>query len=828
MVGGPVRADAGPMSTTIVPSGRRTGATWVAATGAFLLLAGAAVFVAVRWDQLSETAKLAVVVGLTGAFLGGGRWLRRTLPATGDVLFHLGAFLMPVDLAGIGMHAGMGWRPLLVAEGVLGIVALGGLAALTRSVVLAWAGAASVAVLAAGIASVSPVPAPLLLAGAAAAAEASRHPGLRRAAWPWAAAAGMAPALGGATILFTGVGHGTMADLGLAGGPGLAPAIAGALAAAVLARQARRLDDLRLAVLALASLLTGLLAASAGADVPPGTGAAGLAALFVAAEVAALLAWRDPFWGRPLANLAEMSEIPGCAATVFAGAVLLAAPFADRFDPQPAWATAAGLVAVGLLVADARRYRGTPRPFALTLLRGGSWAPGTVPLAVMAVVAVELASASAAVTSVALLAVAALAAVSGRPWGEAVVAGFAPWAVCTAAGRPALAAVAGLAGAAVVAEAALRRVRRTGLSPVEPALAAVAVATALLGLGTAAQLLGQAGAVAAAVPACWLLALYLERGDTRLGDVARLGLLVPSGAAVALALTPAQAVAVLLAATVLYGADAFRLQRPEVGVGAALVLQGLVVEVALGAGITGPALGLALCVAAVAWAGLAVVVDGEWRLPFVVAAGSGLVLGLAGASGDPSTLANALLITGGLGIAAGLVGGQAAVAHVGGAVCTVAVALHLATAGVEASEPYLAPVAAQLLVAGWTARRRRPDVTSWQAYVPSVVLLGGTALLERMAGGAGWHGLVAGAVGTAAVAAGGWWRQAGPLVVGTALLVAVTVHESLGALAGVPTWGWLTLGGSVLLALGVALERSDTSPAEAGRRIVDVVADRFG
>ncbi|MDQ3898635.1 MAG: hypothetical protein M3326_15560, partial [Actinomycetota bacterium] len=102
------------------------------------------------------------------------------------------------------------------------------------------------------------------------------------------------------------------------------------------------------------------------------------------------------------------------------------------------------------------------------------------------------------------------------------------------------------------------------------------------------------------------------------------------------------------------------------------------------------------------------------------------------------------------------------------------------------------------------------------------------ALAERVTGGAGWHGLVAGAVGTAAVALGGWRKLAGPMVVGTGLLVAVTVHESLGALAGVPTWGWLSLGGALLLAVGIALERSDTSPVEAGRRIVDVVAERFG
>ena len=483
-------------------------------------------------------------------------------------------------------------------------------------------------------------------------------------------------------------------------------------------------------------------------------------------------------------------------------------------------------MAVGLLTADIRRYQGTPRPFALTLLRGGSWAPATIPLALAAVVAVEVGTASAAATAVALLVVAALAAVSSRPWSEAVVAGFAPWAVVTLAGRPALAAVCGLVGAALVAETAVRRSGRTGPTPVEPALAAVAAGTVLLALAVAEPVLGLAGAVAAAVPACWLLAIQLERGGRRLADVARLALLVP--VAGALALSPAKAVPVLLAAAVMYAADAVRLGRPEVGVGAAIAAQGLVAQVALGAGITGPAVGLALCVAAVVWAGLALVVADEWRLPFLVGAGSGLTVGLVTASTDPTTFANALLIAGGVAAAAGLTARRADLAHLGGAVCTVATGIHLATAGVTAAEPYAAPVAAQLLVAGWQARRRHPSVTSWSAYVPSVALLGGVAAVERFAGGAGWHALVAGVVGVVAVAVGGGRRLAGPMLVGTGLLVAVTVHESLGALAGVPTWGWLTLGGALLLGTGVALERSDTSPVEAGRRIVDVVGERFG
>ncbi len=220
------------------------------------------------WDRLPDSAKLGLVAALTAAFLVGGRALRRSLPATGDVLFHLGAFLLPIDLAGIALRSGLAWRPLLVAEGVLGIVVLGGLGLVTGSVVLTWVGMASVAVLAGGIASVSPVPAPLVLLIAAVAVELSGHRRLQPAAWPWAAAAGLAPVLGAAVTVVLGIGQGTMAEFGLADGPAVVPAVTGVLAAVLLARQARRHEDLRLAFLALASFGVGLLTAWAGAALP--------------------------------------------------------------------------------------------------------------------------------------------------------------------------------------------------------------------------------------------------------------------------------------------------------------------------------------------------------------------------------------------------------------------------------------------------------------------------------------------------------------------------------------------------------------------------------
>ena len=97
------------------PSPKRTAATWIAGTGAFLLLAAATSFVAVRWDQLPDAGKLAVLGFLTGAFLAGGRRLRSSFPSTGDALFHLGAFLLPIDLAAINLRIGMGWRGLLLS-----------------------------------------------------------------------------------------------------------------------------------------------------------------------------------------------------------------------------------------------------------------------------------------------------------------------------------------------------------------------------------------------------------------------------------------------------------------------------------------------------------------------------------------------------------------------------------------------------------------------------------------------------------------------------------------------------------------------------------------
>ncbi|MBW3557282.1 MAG: hypothetical protein KY454_10150 [Actinobacteria bacterium] len=825
---------------TGAPDGRRAGATWVAATGAFLLLAAAAVFVAVRWDQLPEAAKLALVGALTGGFLVGGRALRRTLPATGDVLFHLGALLLPVDVAGLNLRLGLGWRALLLAEGVVGVAAFGTLAA--SSVVLAWAAASAVVVLAGGVAAVSAVPAPLALAGAAAGAHLLRR---HRVAVAWAAVAGLAPVAGAVAAAViqsagTGVGHGVLVELGLAGpSAALLAVVSGGLAALVLAREASRQRDLALVALAAMCLVSG--AATTWANAAPTFDANVLAATagFLIVQTVAMLCQRDPFWRRPARAVAVAGEVvAGLVAMPLAALILLMAPlveegldlFADSpgWQPEPVAGVSWGLLACGWMMAAWRRQ--PPQPSPAAALRAALADDRTVAFfAAAAGAGLVVGTASAVAVAAGLVALGAVLVACGGILATIVAAAAVVWApVVVVNSDPLVALPVGLAGAAVLALAALRwrhtprRVPTVGLS----------LAASLLAFGSclvAQEETGRLAAMLAAVFAAWGVALAVERASTLAGHLVRATMLL--GVAGTIGASAGDVLAVALCATLLFALDAARHDEPAIGTGAAVTLQVVLGALAAQRGLDEASAGLLLCVGAVVAAGLAAVTPQRWRLPLVAAAAAGLTVGLPLAAADTARFAEAMLLSGGMAIGAGLVLRNGLVGHAGGAVATAGLALHLVVDGVTASEAFVAPVALQLVVAGWQLRRRsgvaagRPS--SWVAYGPAIALMGGAAVAERLGGGEAWHGLLAGAVGVVAVGAGGWHRLAGPLFLGTGLVVAVTVIESLNTLAGVPTWGWLAVGGVTLLGAGVALERSDTSPGEAGRRLVDVLGERF-
>jgi hypothetical protein len=397
-------------------------------------------------------------------------------------------------------------------------------------------------------------------------------------------------------------------------------------------------------------------------------------------------------------------------------------------------------------------------------------------------------------------------------------------------------AVLGIVGGVTLGELAVRRSWRAAVDPVAAraveetawmvSLAAL-VPPALAMWAMATQTTHVAATLVAGAACITLLAAWIDRGQTSgdlpLGTVARLGSVAVLSGVGHLPVEQVAIVAVAVAGLSLL--DAARLRAPMVALGASVAA-----PIATGAfvhwtGLSTPSTGVALTVAAVVLAGLASLVDRTWIVPAATAVVIALLGGLLLASGESVALANALLVTGGLGLVVALLLRRFDALYAAGSVVTLGVWLHLGDAAVSAPEAYLLPVAALLLLAG--TRSRSTGTSSWIAYGPTIGLLGGTALAERMDGGSGWHALVAGAVGVVAVAAGGERRLAGPLVLGTALLVGLVGYESLAITAELPTWLWLALGGTTLLGAGVAMERHDVGPLETGRRLVDVVAERF-
>ena len=273
-------------------------------------------------------------------------------------------------------------------------------------------------------------------------------------------------------------------------------------------------------------------------------------------------------------------------------------------------------------------------------------------------------------------------------------------------------------------------------------------------------------------------------------------------------------------------AEAVRRRQPALAVLAAGATPVAVVASALTVGAAPTSAGLVCLAVALLPLGVAAVAPRPRPVPATVTAATLAGTGLVLAAGQPSSGATALLLAGGLLLLAGALWGLVPIAGLGGVVASVGYWSHLEQRGIEAADALVLPVVIALAVAGIVAERHRA-ASSWFTLAPPLALLGATAVAERLDGGAGVHGLVAGAVGVVAVVVGGRLRLLGPLVVGLVTLGVLTVHETLAVTAGVPTWAWLAAGGTVLLGAGVALDRTDTGPVEAGRRLHDVLDTSF-
>jgi hypothetical protein len=826
------------METTHAPNApadgaRRVGAAWIAAAGALLLLAAAAVFVAVQWDTLTPGAKLGIVATLTAACLTGGRWLSRSLPGTGAVVFHLGAFLLPVNAAAIGVHVGAGWREILLVEGMLSMAAFAALGTFARSRVLILAAAAAAVPVAGGVAGLTPLPGPLVLSALAVGALAA---GQHRGAIGLAGAAGLAPVMSAVASEVT-RGRGVLTELGFLGDGQLVLAVVTGIAAAVvLGIEARRRESVSLAFMAMASGAAGLATTWGSVERGNGVDHIALAGALLIVELAALLLRHEPFWARPtrgVATICEIAAIPGVLVAAFA---VLAAPGAGDggfFDLGVQVASAAALLlgTLAFLAADLRHAAEGSEPLAVRLLVGRGNLPFTVAASLSGAGSIAFAAADGALIGAALVGIAGLLVVSGRRGGHCMAALFVVWAPSCAFQDPWVAFGCVTGGGAVLAWAATldRRAGRLVGAHVLAGMSGLLLASGAAWLHDAGA--GLDAAIIVSAIAGVALAAALDRADRALGLFVRLAVCAPlTVAAMVASELPDRTAAGLLAG--LFGIlalDAARLDDRHLGAAAGVLLTLTVghAATAWGLGVGGQA--RALGVLSIVTVGLAAVVPARWDLVFggtsILAAG--LALLAAGDANDPAVLADVLFLASITIAVAGLLGRYAAVVAAGSGGAVLASMVRMAAAGVTATDVYALPGCAALVAAGAYARHRHSDVSSWAAFAPAVAVAGTLAIAERISGGGGEHAVLAGAIAIVSIGVGGARRLAGPLVTGSALLVALVVHESLGAAAAVPTWMWLAAGGSLLLTLGITLERTDTSPADAGRRVADVLRDRF-
>jgi hypothetical protein len=809
------------MSTTSVPTRpdpTRTGAVWVTGTGAFLLLAAAAVFTAVRWAEIPAVAKLGALALATGACLVSGRSLGAKLPATAGALFHLGAFLVPLDVAALGVRRGLTWDEMLLVQGVVATLVFAWAASVERSVVLRWSAIAATVALAGGIGATTPVPPTLLLVGLAAAAVVARR---EHEALGWAGIAALAPVI--SLGVADGIGSGTMERLGLATADRPVAALLAAVGAgAVIAAVARRRQQPDVALVGFAVAAASALAAWFGADLEPSHGAVALGATFFVVQLASFTFRDDAFWRIPTTAVATIGEVLGRIGLALLGILAVAAIGLD--SPDRPLALAAALLATGWAIADRRpEVAGVHGAFTVAMASS--------------VAAVALASANGVITALALAAVAASTVLLDRR-GTAVVGVIAALSAPVLAwGEPLVLGAVGIVGGLVVGEQAVRRSRdsapsASSLRSREDAawaltlFAPVAPLVALWGIADATDHL-LVTLVAGAI-ACTGLAAWLDRGTSSTGfPMGTLARVAGAAMLVGSATLEPDAIAIVAAVvTVCSMGDALRLRHAPTALGASIGA-----PVAVGAflhsiGLATTSTGIGLAVTALVLTGLGSLLGRTWALPTAVAAGVALAAAFTMASSDPTTFAHVTALSAAVIALAGCTLQRVEVLGLAGVVACAGTWLELGAAHVTAVEPYLLPVVAVLLAVGERSRRSG-STSSWIAHGPAIFLLGGSALNERMAGGAGWHAVVAGAVGVAAVAIGGSRRLGGPLVIGTGLLVAVVGYESLAITAGLPTWTWLGLGGLTLLGAGVVMERHEVGPLETGRRLVDVVNDRF-
>jgi len=847
---------------------RATAAAWVAGTGALLLLAAAATFLAVSWDTMGLAARVTVVGAVTGTAILGGHRLRRRLPAVGSAIYHLGALLVPVDALGLALQVGLAPAGRWLTVGLVAMAVLMPLAVAGRSHVLAWAAVAGVPVAATGAAFAGVVEARVSVVAVATAAlllprmTSGRLSSIGR---------GAAPALAGLAALLPAVVAAVLAIPGASGAvrqftaAGWAPGAwtttvgVGTLAVAVMAVAASAARSRGLATLACFTTMTTVVTVLLPTATPRLAVLLVPALAAVAIESAAMVARSDGLWGAPIGRLAGAVEVVGSFLVVEVVAIAavpwLALP--SRSDGE--LAAVLGVLAAAWAVAAVRRgigagWQGSLAP-AMASVAGAHVAAALAAAGLRPPAAMWMLVGTAAMSLAwsGLSPRLPLRGAAAPPDAAGHVATVSAGVALAAAGLASLGSSAGSVvplAVALVVGLHLRsatRAGRSGAVMLRAVMTPAAVGLVLLSSAGVAVTGSAAAPMAGVVAAGALLCLAALLDDRPVAadavrivaaavgfvvvlpswpDVATPGIGTASGEVVALLRLTADALVPTLVVAGWLVVDAVRVGRPRIAAFAAPVFVRFAgaALLAVGAGIN--VAGAMLWTIAVTAAVAAVLGPGRWMPAAVTVAAVAAPAGWLLVGDDPGLRAALLVASGSLIAVGGVLRRRPTIGHLGAAVATFGIWQVLILDDVVALDVWLLPVAAQLWVAG-TMLRRRDGTSSWITDVPPMLLLAVPAVLERVAGGPGWHAVLAGGVALVAVVAGGAERLGGPLIAGTVLLVTVVGIETFAVVAAVPTWAWLAAGGATLLGAAVAIERAGGSPASAARRFLDVVSERF-
>ncbi|MDH3704687.1 MAG: DUF2157 domain-containing protein [Acidimicrobiia bacterium] len=427
----------------------RTGARWLSGIGVALLAVAAVSLVSARWEQFGPGARLAILLGASAAVFGATELLRRAAPVTARALDVLVAVLVPIDVAALVIVSGSTWRSALVAAGLATVVSSETLRRRDPTI-LTDLGTVTGAVLAAcGLAAISDVSAPLLVAGLGL-VMVLVGPRDRWMGIIWAALAGLTPALRVLDeVVFTGMG--TLREMGLFDAAVRWETVTvGAIATVALglAAQIQR----RLVAVPLAVAVAGATTIQVWVEIdPPST--------VVLTAVAIVLGLFELALALPAARRlgADVVRVIGDVNAVCAGALTLVAAAAAWVRLTEAEAVGdhlqytAAVLALVWVIADLRRGLERGQRGLDLLLVGGDWAPALPGVGVSLASAVYLGTDDGVALGVALAVVGLVAVATLRPLRLATAATAmtaAPW---FTGDEPALTAVVAALAALVVA-----------------------------------------------------------------------------------------------------------------------------------------------------------------------------------------------------------------------------------------------------------------------------------------------------------------------------------------------------------------------------------------